>query len=156
MKSRVWWTAAAFAGMIVVAVLASQALGPRPPSLPRGSIASLVIDLEEIHGGQAAIKIRSTDGSRIESLAAVLRRARSAEDHKCSSTGKLIFGMKDGTAAFFGLLPGHDRRYYEFRTPSEDGYNVFKIDRQAFLQTMAALGVSTLEPGLPEKAGARQ
>jgi hypothetical protein len=155
MRVRGRWAAAAFAGMIVVAASVSQSLGPRPPSLPRGSIASLVIDLDETRGGQGAVKITNTDGSKIESLASVLSRARSAEDHKCSSTGKLIFGMKDGIAAFLGLLPGHDRRYYEFRAPSQDGYNVFKIERQAFLQTMAALGVSTLEPGLPEKAGAR-
>ncbi len=141
MRVRVWGTAAGSGGMALVAILAYQALGPRPPSLPAGSIAALDIELEETSGGQGAIKITSTDGSKIESLAAVLRQATSAGDHKCSSTGKLTFAMKDGSAAFFGFLPGHDRRYYEFRAPSDDGYKVYKIDRHAFLRAMAALGV---------------
>jgi hypothetical protein len=141
MKVRVWGTAAASGGMALLAMLAYQALSPRPPSLPAGSIAALDIEIEGTPRGPGAVKITSADRSKIESLAAVLRQATSAGDHKCSSTGKLTFAMKDGSAAFFGFLPGHDRRYYEFRAPSENGYKVFRIDRRAFLRAMAALGV---------------
>jgi hypothetical protein len=98
-------------------------------------------------GREPTTRASSTDGARIEAIAAVLRRGQRVEDHKCSDTGRVTFRLKDDSATEIGLLEGHDRRFSEYRAYSGGGHGIFRVDRRALSGAMSGLGVGHPDAG---------
>ncbi len=145
MRKRVYrWLLRAGLGVVIVFAL-FRAFAPRPPLLPKDSIESVAIALEETPNRQQPANISSTDKGKIEALAAVLRRAEPAEDHKCGDGGIITFRFKDGSETRLGILAGHDPRYYEYRAYTKRGYSIFRVERDAFMLAMGKLGIARLD-----------
>jgi hypothetical protein len=82
----------------------------------------------------------------------VMQRGWNTGDHKRGDDAWLIFERADGVPLEFGILPGHDSRYYEYRVYAfgRRTYRIFRMDRQPFLAAMASVGVTDLDLGRPE------
>jgi hypothetical protein len=154
MKTRRWYIVGAILGVVVVLLLADVfgllgRGGPPPPALPPGSVASVEIALDEVPERQSAFATTSVDAAKIEALAAVVRRARPVDEHRCSESGMLTFHKKDGWTVSLGLLAGHDGRSYEFRARAGVDPGVYRVDRQPLQHALSALGAGPLDPGTP-------
>jgi hypothetical protein len=141
-RLRSFWLAATVAAFVCILVYQSSDSAP-PPALPAGELASLDVDLEATPPGQKALRTSTSDPANIEAVADVLRRGRSVGEHKCETTGRLTFRLRDGSSKVVGLLAGHDGRSYEYRADS----GTFRVDRAALDHAMSALGVAHLHPG---------
>lgn len=86
----------------------------------------------------------------LDQLRQVLNSAVSTRDHKCGDEIRLVLKTRWNGAYVIGLLPGHDARYYEFRTRPPLQYGIYRVDRAAFTEAMKGIGVETLPAGRPE------
>jgi hypothetical protein len=134
---------------LIIGLSGRWAAGLPSSSLPSGSVASVEIVYDPITERQTAFASTSVDARKIEALAAAVRRARRVEEHKCSTTGKLMFRKKDGWTVGLDLLAGHNRRYYEFRVNAGAEPGTYQVDRQPLQQALSALGAGPLDPGPP-------
>src|SRR4051812_31432048 len=87
-------------GTLALLAAAGLFLGNRTsapvPILPPGDLSRVTIRLDDLGDLQKPATIASDDAGRISVLATVLRKNRSSEDHKCSSTGELVIWTGDG------------------------------------------------------------
>ncbi|MDH3284299.1 MAG: hypothetical protein OEQ13_06125 [Acidobacteriota bacterium] len=112
------------------------------PDLPLGEIASVEVTMQDRRDPESFETVSSTDAGEIEALAAVVRRAEISEDHKCRNEGTILFRMRDGGVVELGMLAGHEEGYYQYRYyDSGEGYEVFRVDRNALFDALETLGV---------------
>lgn len=135
--------------LLVVGWFQRGATGLPPAALPPGSVASVAVALVEVNARQSAFATTSADGSKIEALAAVVRRARRVDEHKCAESGSLTFHKKDGWTVGLDLLAGHKSRYYEFRVSAGAEPGTYQVDRQPLQRALSDLGAGPLDPGPP-------
>jgi len=121
--------------------------GDAGPLMPPGSVASVDVELKEVYERQAAFSTTTTDGPKIDALAAVVRRASRVEEHRCPETGSLTFHKKDGWVVGLNLLAGHDGGYYEFRVGQGADPGTYQVDRPSLQRAVSAFGVGPLDPG---------
>jgi len=86
---------------------------------------------------QVDTRVSTTDSEQIRALLDVFRGAKRAESHNCGASGTITMRRKDDTSEEVHILPGHDEVYYEYWYHSR----INRVDRQAFLSALAAMGV---------------
>jgi hypothetical protein len=137
-----------FAAILAVVVLG--ACSRASPEFKVGQTITLTI-VREGPPGEAPVEEQvTTDRVKIASLLAVLRGASPAKDHKCSDSRLVFLDQRDGRRVQIGTLAGHDSRYYEFRLYRGSDYDIYRVERQPFLDAMAGLGVTEIDLGGPE------
>jgi hypothetical protein len=92
---------------------------------------------ERISGGPA------TDPKTAEALALALRGQGDTLNHLCTSDGKLVIELRDGTTLDLELLVGHFPGRYEYRTK----HGTVSMDRAALLAAFKPFGVAQLPGG---------
>ena len=127
--------------LLLGAAAAAQAPENKAPGLQKGEIASLEIFDRDPASRVEELVFQTSDPERIEPLAAVIRSATPGRDHKCADTGVIVLHMKDGRAVRLGTLAGHDAAFWEYRLYSGEAYEVFRVDRGAFLRVLEQFGV---------------
>jgi hypothetical protein len=143
-------------GLLLAVCALSAAIAATPagetaaPQLPNDQIESVRITVDPWRDGQDAVDISSSEASGVRALADLVRSAVLGEDHKCSNVGTVEFQMSNAGVVKLGILPGHDPSVYQYRFYSGEGYTVFHVPREAFLEALAQLGVPVNEQGFPQ------
>jgi len=138
-------------GLVVVIWMAIVYGTAGGPGIKPADVSSVEIRLYE-ERDQKPLDMKSDEQAKIGALLTVLGRGAPTNDHKCASSGKIKVRLKGGEEREFGILAGHHAEFYEYRyyKPKGGGYDIFKVDRAAFLKAMAGLGVTGLDAGRPE------
>jgi hypothetical protein len=136
---------ATFATVVVVAAayVIYWSYFPSVPSITAEQVDSVEVELYEWQDQKSAT-IASTNSAGIRALLAVLATAKRTSDHKCGDIATITFKRKTGSAEEFGVLPGHDAAYYEFRHVGR----INRVNRDEFLSALRGIGVTSilLEP----------
>jgi hypothetical protein len=123
------------------------------PSVPFASFDEVesveVILPEDGHRDEPNYQKRSTnkttDPAKIKTFLDVFKTAERASEHNCGDSGAITIRTKDGREEKFGILPGHNEAYYEYRL----GSRINRVDREQFLATMKAMGVEQIKLSPP-------
>lgn len=109
--------------------------------------ASLVLTNWDHPEKSQSIEVRDRD--LLKSLLVVLDNRKSTSDHKCADAGSLILHARQGSDGDWkvGILPGHNDGFYELRIYSDKQYEIFQVDRAAFLAAARKLGVTAIDQG---------
>lgn len=137
----------------VVGVTLGFFFWPQPapaPMMPIGEALHIELDLTPTAGGQPALNQKFDQPDRFAPLLKVLNSGREIADHKCPDTGRVVVQMREGTQWQYGLLSGHDERYYHFRLYDGLTYRIFRVDRPAYAEAMKLLGVERIDDVRPE------
>ncbi|HEV3144199.1 MAG TPA: hypothetical protein VGZ47_09970, partial [Gemmataceae bacterium] len=93
---------------------------PSVPSASPDQVASVEVLLiedgyKDKPNYQKGATITTTDPAQIRALLDVFSGAERASEHKCGDSGVITIRTKDGRVEKFGILPGHNEAYYEYR-----------------------------------------
>ena len=137
---------------VAMAVLAyllwPQAEPPR--QLPIAEAISIEFDLIGTSGGQDPGAGREERREVFEPLLQVFNSGVEIPDHRCGDTGHVIVRMRDGSEWHYGLLSGHDQRYFHIRQYDGLRYRIFRVDRPVYAAAMKLLGVERIGDARPE------
>ncbi len=143
--------------LVLMAVVAIVVTGfvfwPQPapaPELPVAEAIAVEIDLIPTAGGQPALMQRFDQPEVFKPLLEVFNTGREIADHRCPDTGHVAVHLRDGTQWHYGLLSGHDERYYHFRLYDGLKYRIFRVNRAAYADAMQRLGVDRIDDVRPE------
>jgi len=141
-------------GLIVVALLAATAawlawspFGTVVPEVSTAEVEAIEVYLFPYPKdlppgvGQDEAQVSTADPAAVAELLGVFRSARRATEHKCGHVGTITLRKRDGQAEELHILPGHDRRYYEYRYRGE----INRMDRERFLDALRRIGVKDIK-----------
>lgn len=118
-----------------------------PPSIDPTAIELMAIELKDMGPRQKPAKFVVNEPRKFKDLVLLFNRAQATRDHKCGDSGQIILHFKRRPPWIFGILAGHDKRYYEFRVYQGETDGIFHVERDAFAKAMAELGIKDLDPG---------
>ena len=123
----------------------------RRPSLSAKKVEWVEIALHDQVGNKTQGAI-SKNREKITALVEVLRRGVPTSDHKCGDSGSITLEPFGYGITKLGILAGHHEPYYEFRLYTNDGrgYEMYRVERPAFLEALADLGITKVDLGGPE------
>lgn len=120
------------------------------PTLSADDVTTLELELTATSNGQLGFQQTYDRREAFELLVRVLNTGREIADHRCPDTGHVVARLRDGSERHYGLLSGHDERYYHFRLYDGLTYRVFRVDRPAYIEVMSKLGVDRVDEAKPE------
>lgn len=91
------------------------------------------------------------DEPRLAALVGVISTAEPTTRHKCANRGAIRFELRDGRKIAVGLLPNHERDFYDLRM-YDDGRleGIYRVRRDALLTALGELGVPVDDPALSD------
>ncbi len=91
------------------------------------------------------------DEPRLAALVEVISTAEPTTSHKCANRGAIRFERRDGRTIAVGLLPSHERGFYDLRL-YDDGRleGIYRARRDALLAVLGELGVPVDDPAFSD------